>query len=220
MEKSPCSARFPGRGRAMNTVLGIASAFIVLMFACGDSATSPSGESDSGPVYPMFVDGDADGVNDYVERDTHDPGPATARITSRSAVSGTALLGHGFVDGDGDGICDYAQNGSDTWHGPGYSDADGDGICDCWDEDSPCTGDHLHLRYRDRDRNRVNDTVQAQDHEGGGHGYVDADGDGICDCAQDGSACWHGPGYVDADGDGVCDHWEPGGRGDGQPRGR
>lgn len=211
-------AGFRGWGQTVKAAAG-AVAVSILLLACQDSTTSPSGESDTGPVYPMFVDGDGNGVNDYVEEGTHDPGQATARSPSRSAVSGTALLGHEFVDSDGDGICDFAQNGSETWHGPGYSDADGDGICDCWDEDSPCTGDHLHLRYRDRDRNRINDSYQAQYHEGG-HGYVDADGDGVCDCAQGGSSCWHGAGFVDDDGDGVCDHWETGGRGYGQPQGK
>ena len=207
-----------GRSRTVRAAAGVVVVLLSLVLACSDSTTSPSGESDTGPVYPMFIDGDRNGINDYFESDTHDSGPATARISSRSAVTGVALLGHAFVDADGDGICDYSQNGSNTWHGPGYSDADGDGICDCWDEDSPCSGDHLHLRYQDRDRNRINDSYQAQYHEGE-HGYEDADGDGVCDCAQDGSSCWHGPGYVDADGDGVCDHWEPGGRGDGQMHG-
>lgn len=219
MERVAISSGFHCLGQTAKAALGMIVLVSATMFACDDSSTSPSGVSDSGPVLPMFVDADGDGVNDYIERTTHDPGPATARISARSAASGTALLGHGFVDRDGDGICDYAQNGSNTWHGPGYSDADGDGICDCWDEDSPCTGDHLHLQYRDRDRDRIGDSYQEQYHERERHRFRDRERDGVCDCAQDGSNCWHGPGYVDADGDGVCDHWQAGGRGYGQSRG-
>jgi hypothetical protein len=85
-------------------------------------------------IYPMYIDNNGNGTNDYVEMSSHDGGAAD-KVRSPSAdgmPSGSASAGHAFVDENGDGICDYAQNGSATWHGPGFVDEDGDGRPDYW----------------------------------------------------------------------------------------
>ena len=187
-----------------------------------DLLESESDANETELVYPMYVDANENGVNDYVEEPTHEPGSEAGKRASmpNGAVSdGPAPPGHAFMDENGDGICDFAQNGSATWHGPGFVDEDGDGICDYWDEDAARHGRHRGLRFRDEDDNDVNDYVERPAHRSPTHEFVDEDGDGICDLAQDGSPTWHGPGYVDENGNGRYDHWEPGGRGHGGPQG-
>lgn len=167
-------------------------------------------------VYPMYIDANANGVNDYVEASTHESATAN-RVSSTSGTlpPGPAPAGHAFVDEDGDGICDFAQNGSATWHGPGFVDENGNGICDYWDESSPQHHQHQGMEFQDHNDNQINDHFEARTHHGPGHAFVDGNGDGICDRAQDGSPTWHGPNFVDEDGDGRCDYWQPGGRGHG-----
>jgi len=100
-------------------------------------------ESDSA-VYPMFTDENSNGINDYLEEETHFSGsesPANSRSSrnpahhggqtsgqtgSDSAMQqGRGLHDHVFTDLNGDGVCDYGQNGSNTWHGPGFTDGNG-----------------------------------------------------------------------------------------------
>jgi len=185
---------------------GVPGAVLILLAVIAGCAGSGStaGPSPAGDAYPMYADANGDGVNDYVQAGTHDPGFAG---------------GHAYVDADRDGICDRAQDGGATWHGPGFVDADGDGICDRWEPGTPLYGQAGGMQYRDDDHNGVNDYFQAGRHGQVGHAYVDADHDGICDRAEDGTASWHGPGFVDANGDGVCDTWQPGGMGYGHPGG-
>lgn len=196
----------------LTLLLVIFTMLIVPLYRCGGDGGPVSPDSAaSRAVYPMFVDDDGNGVNDFVEAAVHNAG--TSLDENLAVTQGQASRGHAFRDGNGDGICDYGQNGSRTWHGPGFVDEDGDGVCDWWDDDMPRGSQSDGLRYRDRNRNRVNDHFEAQWHEGCGHGFIDGDGDGICDRAQDGSPAWHGPGYSDNDGDGICDVWGPGGDG-------
>lgn len=189
---------------------------MVLVSACSDRLPT-SGSEGSGEVLPMFVDDNGNGINDFVEQSSHDPGSAvTSSVSANGLESGT--YGHGFVDSNGDGICDFAQDGSNTWHGPGFTDEDGDGVCDYWQDGSYRFNSHSGLQYRDTDRNRINDTFELRWHEGYGHDFRDTNGDGICDYGQDGGSTWHGPGFEDADNDGTCDHWQPGGNGYGHGR--
>ncbi|MGK7344740.1 MAG: hypothetical protein ACNS63_02900 [Candidatus Nitrospinota bacterium M3_3B_026] len=199
--------------------LGLALAFSAWAIgACGSSDnTAPADSGENGAeqeaVYPMFIDGNANQVNDYFEAGTHDPG-------SSARASGPAASGHMFTDSGGDGICDYAQNGSNTWHGPGFEDENANGICDYWEEGTGHYNQGGGMMFRDQNRNMVNDYFEAQWHSATGHGFIDNDGDGICDRAQNGTAgIWHGPGFVDDDGDGVCDLWQEGGRGHGGSHG-
>lgn len=194
-------------------------AALVLVFTGCDFTEEKSASPDD--IYPMYVDDDGNGVNDYVESSSHESGGADK---ARSSVSengpeempvGPAPAGHGFADENGDGICDYAQNGSATWHGPGYTDENGNGICDYWDEASPRHHRHHGMRFQDHDDNHINDHIEEGTHWGPAHSFVDENDDGICDRAQDGSPTWHGPNFVDEDDDGRCDYWQPGGRGHG-----
>ncbi len=188
----------------------VLAAFLgISLFACGGSNSSSPGSDSASLIYPMFIDSNANNVNDYFEEATHDPG-------SSSRVIGMGSYGHNFIDDDGDGICDYAQNGSSTWHGPGYVDADNNGICDYWDESSMNYNMGGGMQYRDQNGNQVNDYFEEQWHMGYGHDFVDNDGDGICDYAQSGEiSMWHGPGFMDNDGDGMYDHWQEGHMGNG-----
>ncbi len=199
------------------------------MSYAGISAVQPIiiDDTDS-DVYPMLVDNDNNGINDYVEETTHFSGTASGRSSGNHGdvelrhgtqpdnqywVQEAGLYNHAFTDLNEDGICDYSQNGSNTWHGPGFMDEDSDGVCDYWDDDAPKYNMHEGVRFHDQDGNMVNDAYEAQWHLGNGHGFTDADGDGICDYAQDGGTAWHGAGFVDEDYNGVCDHWQTGGRG-------
>ncbi|NQU64659.1 MAG: hypothetical protein HQ517_10310 [SAR324 cluster bacterium] len=167
-------------------------------------------------VYPQYLDDNSNGINDYVEKDTHLAGYSLARLdnaTESTNQTTAAIQGHEFVDNDGDGICDYAEDGSPTWHGPGFVDEDEDGVCDFWDENSSVFNHHEGLRYQDSNGNGINDYVEENTHESSGHDFIDKNGDRICDEAQNGSSTWHGPGFMDDDHDGICDHWQPGGHG-------
>jgi len=178
-----------------------ALAIVMLLTSCS-GAGMPAGPSQDSDAYPKYVDANADGVNDYIQNGTHDPG---------------TRAGHAFVDANGDGICDYAQNGSASWHGPGFVDGNANGICDRWETGNPASNQPGGLRFRDDNGNGVNDYVESLGHGQVGHPFVDANRDGICDRAQNGTPAWHGPGYVDADGDSVPDNWQPGGMGYGGP---
>lgn len=156
----------------------------------------PENPEDAADAFPMFIDENDNGVCDYLEEGTHDPGD-----------------GHAFIDEDGDGVCDLAQNGGNAWHGPGFVDEDGDGVCDYWDPDARRFNRNAGMQFVDADENGVCDYWETGTHDPGVgqgpgfHEFIDEDNDGVCDLAQDGSNAWHGPGYVDADNDGVCDHW-------------
>ena len=199
-------------------VIVLFAAMVLVLTGCDFAGEKTESHED---VYPMYVDDNGNGVNDYVERSSHDSGGTeTARSFSsedgpRGMPMGPASSGHAFVDENGDGICDYAQNGSATWHGPGFTDENDNGICDYWDESSPRHHRHDGMQFQDHNENRVNDFFEEGTHRGPAHSFVDENGDGICDLAQDGSPTWHGPNFVDEDGDGRPDHWEPGGRGHG-----
>lgn len=195
-------------------VMALVAAMILLLTGCDFAEEDPESHDD---IYPMYVDNNQNGVNDYVERSSHDSGgPEKARSSSSGDMPmGPAPAGHAFADENGDGICDYAQNGSATWHGPGFTDDNGNGICDYWDEASPRHHRHDGVQFQDHNENQINDHFEEPTHEGPEHAFVDENGDGICDRAQDGSPTWHGPNFVDDDGNGRPDHWEPGGRGHG-----
>lgn len=143
-------------------------------------------------AFPMFIDDNENGVCDYFEEGTHDPG---------------GLGAHAFIDENEDGICDLAQNGSNTWHGPGFVDEDEDGVCDYWDNDALRFNRNVGMGFIDEDGDGINDYFQAGTY-GYNHDFIDENGDGVCDYAQDGSNTWHGPGFVDEDEDGICDHWD------------
>ena len=95
--------------------------------ACSDGTPASSSEFTSKSLaYPLFADGNGNGINDYAERALHEGN------------------GHAYADADGDGVCDFAQDGSPAWHGPGFSDEDGSGVCDRWEEDD--SGPHRGSR--------------------------------------------------------------------------
>lgn len=220
MMKSDVSMWRTGASRASLRlpVMALVVAMVLLLTGC-DLAEEDSGSRDD--IYPMYVDNNENGVNDYVERTSHDSGGAEkARLSSSKNMPeklpmGRATAGHAFVDENGDGICDYAQNGSVTWHGPGFVDENGNGICDYWDESSPRHHRHDGMQLQDHNQNRINDFFEEGTYRGPTHSFVDENGDGICDRAQDGSPTWHGPNFVDEDSNGRPDHWDPGGRGHG-----
>ncbi|HEB72643.1 MAG TPA: hypothetical protein ENI77_08475 [Nitrospirae bacterium] len=189
---------------------------VSLFAACGSNTSStvsnasPPGSAATSLIYPMYIDSNVNGVNDYFEEATHDPG-------SSARVFGMGSYGHNFVDIDIDGVCDYAQNGSSTWHGPGYVDENGNGMSDYWDASSM---NYYNMgggmQYMDANGNDINDYMEGETHLGYGHDFVDANSDGVCDYAQSGGiGIWHGPGYVDDDGNGLYDHWEVGHNGNG-----
>jgi len=205
-----------GRGTLRRGYLLLALMVVVGALLSGCDLFGEEDESQEA-IYPVYVDENGNGVNDYMEASTHDAGTSeTARTAAADSIPmGPAPRGHAFVDHSDDGICDYAQNGSATWHGPGFVDENENGICDYWDESSSRHHQHGGMQFRDHDENRINDHFEEGTHEGPGHSFVDENGDGICDRAQDGSPTWHGPNFVDENGDGRCDYWEPGGRGHG-----
>jgi len=173
-------------------------------------------------IYPMYVDNNTNGINDYFEAFDHNTTapPKIASISQNGHMMyGPAPYNHPFTDDNGDGICDYAQNGSNTWHGPGFLDSDNDGYCDYWEANSPMHNRQGGMYYRDENNNQINDYMEKEWHEGYTHEFTDNNGDGICDYAQDGSDTWHGPGFVDTNNDGICDYWEDGGRGHGPHNG-
>jgi hypothetical protein len=177
----------------------------------------------------MWADDSGNGINDYYEAGTHDPGSPMTRVVPSmhgpgmgpgmgGPGNGSPMTpgihggpGHAFVDSNGDGICDYAQNGSSTWHGPGWVDQNGDGVCDYWQQGSSAYGMGGGMMFRDQNGNGINDYVERSGHMGMGHDFVDLNGDGICDYAQNGGPdTWHGPGAVDSNHDGMPDMWAPG----------
>lgn len=187
-----------------------------LLLFSGCDTTDSQQEEDA--IYPMYVDGNNNQINDYMEQSTHDAGSDTAsKNKENQLLQGPPFgeRGHNFVDQDGDGVCDYAQDGSPTWHGPGFVDDNNNGICDYWDSSLDMHQRHEGMRFHDENGNHINDYFEGETHVGPGHNFVDQDGDGICDFAQDGSPSWHGPGFTDTNQNGTCDYWEEGGRGHG-----
>ncbi len=214
------SARVVGIGIAGSWIAIAALVASVGLAGCGSDGSSPNGRA-----FPMWADDNGNGINDYYEGGTHDPGSPTARFVpsmhgpgmgapSNESPRVPGMHGgpdHAFVDENGEGICDYAQNGSSTWHGPGWIDADGNGVCDYWQAGSPAYGMGGGMMFRDTNGNGINDYVERSGHVGMGHDFVDQNADGICDYAQTGgSATWHGPGAVDSNHDGMPDMWAPG----------
>lgn len=188
---------------------------LLLFISCGTTDT----QQEEGAVYPIYLDENSNGINDYVEQSTHDPGSTViSKNISNSLMQDQHFggRGHDFIDQNGDGICDFAQNGSPTWHGPGFVDDNNNGICDYWDSSQAMHQRHAGMRFHDENGNHINDYFERETHMGPGHDFVDQDGDGICDYSQDGSPTWHGPGFTDANQDGICDYWEEGGRGHGR----
>lgn len=55
-------------------------------------------------VFPMYLDGNGNGVNDYVEASSHDPGTSDkGQVDAPDGMPmGPAPAGHDFVDGDAD----------------------------------------------------------------------------------------------------------------------
>lgn len=115
---------------------------LLVIAACDFLSSEPEGETDEA-VFPVYVDDDGNGVNDYVEASGHTDSFGKARPASaHGPPHGPASAGHAFNDENGDGICDYAQNGSATWHGPGFVDENGDGRCDYWEPGGRGHGSH------------------------------------------------------------------------------
>lgn len=216
-----------GLGRALATL--VFAGTIIVGCDSGDSSNGMgSGNnrvSDGSTVYPVIADANNNGINDYVEKNTHASGPSA---TKTSAVlnfligaahaadtypHGAGLYNHSFIDTNNDEICDYAQNGSNTWHGPGFIDENKNGVCDYWEPGTLQHNKHEGMWFLDQNGNVINDFFEETTHQGGGHLFNDSDGDGICDDAQNGTNTWHGPNFVDADRNGICDHWQSGGRG-------
>ncbi|MEX0770476.1 MAG: hypothetical protein WD035_07080 [Balneolaceae bacterium] len=191
---------------------------LILFNNCGTTDTRQ--EEDA--VYPMYLDENNNGINDYVEPSTHDAGLMVSSKSIESQLLQDQYFGqrgHNFIDQNEDGICDYAQNGSPTWHGPGFVDDNNNGICDYWDSSLDMHRRHEGMRYLDENGNHINDYFEEGTHLGPGHNFVDQNGDGICDYAQDGRPTWHGPGFTDGNNNGMSDHWEQGGRGHGRSHG-
>ena len=161
-------------------------------------------------VYPMYIDDNGNGKNDYVEKETHYPGDDKPALAKRSSLVKTFSNGHDFIDENQDGICDFAQDGGNIWHGPGFVDNNIDGICDYWESGNAMHNHNRGMRFIDENGNSINDYVERTTHKGGAHNFIDENSDGICDFAQNGGKSWHGPGYVDTDHDGICDYWQPG----------
>ncbi len=202
--------------------LGLAA--ITFSGCSGSSDSDSSGSSTAVGIYPMYLDNNANGRNDYMESGTHVSGAVAKSSIFRllfgvkEALADTGFYNHSFADGNGDGICDYAQNGSNTWHGPGFIDENGNGACDYWEAGSQQYNRNGGIRYQDQNSNRINDYYESSWHYND-HGFADGNGDGICDYAQNGSNLWHGPGFIDGDSNGVCDYWQAGGSGPGYGRG-
>ena len=200
-------------------LLGLAA---VTFAGCGGSSDSDSsGSSAAVGVYPMYLDNNANGINDYVESGTHFSGQAIADASIlhrllgvKDVFAATGLYNHAFADGNADGICDYAQDGSNTWHGPGFIDENGNGTCDYWEPGSQQHNHNGGIHYLDQNGNQINDYCEHPWHDNN-HAFTDGNADGICDHAQNGSNTWHGPGFIDRDSNGVCDHWQVGGSGHG-----
>ncbi|WP_340106817.1 hypothetical protein [Rhodohalobacter sp. 8-1] len=197
-----------------NAYLFILIILSTLLLSSGCKTSTEPEEAD--PVFPMYIDVNSNGINDYVEQETHEPGPGTHSATTDLS----SFPGHSFIDSDNDGICDFAQDGSPTWHGPGFVDDNNNGICDYWDESHPMHSRHEGMRFHDENGNHINDYFEEETHHAKGHNFIDEDEDGICDYAQDGSPSWHGPGFIDGNRNGMHDHWENGGRGHGGMMGR
>jgi len=193
---------FPGVLALFAVMAGMA-----LISSCGSgSSAGKTSTTSASRVYPMFVDANGNGINDYFEQATHDSG-ASAKLDG-------AVKGHAFIDANGDGICDHAQDGSLTWHGPGFVDNNGNGICDYWESGTSMYGQNGGMMFLDQNGNGINDYFEAATHQGYSHSFVDLNGDGICDYAQNGeTSSFHGPGFTDTNGDGICDHWQSGGNG-------
>ena len=186
--------------------------WMILAFSACKTSTEPEVDVDS--IFPMYLDENANNVNDFVEQGTHEAGQQkTISSANTSSVPGGGP-GHSFVDENNDGICDYAQDGSPIWHGPGFVDENGNDVCDYWDESHPMHQQHEGMRFHDKNDNNINDYMEEETHWGE-HAFADENEDGVCDLAQDGSPTWHGPGFVDMNGNGMSDHWEQGGRGHG-----
>lgn len=201
-------------------ILTVFIAQIVFLSGCTNQSMDKQNKAE---IYPMYVDNNVNGINDYFEEFTHESSQAKSLPTvaqyGRHIANGSAPYHHLYTDLNGDGICDYAQNGSNTWHGPGFIDNDNDGICDYWELKSPIHNRQMGMQYKDENQNQINDYFEQPWHAGYNHDFVDANGDGICDYAQDGSNAWHGPGFIDDNNDGICDHWQNGGKGYGPRHG-
>jgi hypothetical protein len=94
-----------------------------LVIAAGCIAGCEHDSGSSSGVFPKFIDGNANQINDYAESGSH-------------VVSADDPQWHTFVDANGNATCDFAESATPVWHGPGYVDSDGDGVCDYWDSDS------------------------------------------------------------------------------------
>lgn len=220
-----------GVSRSMTAAFVVALA-LVIGVGCGSSSSGDPAAASGGPgndpttaglVYPAFADDDSDGINDFVEAASHDPGAALRMMPGMGPGMGpgwpsspvtpgvSAPPGHPFLDLNGDGICDYAQNGSNTWHGPGFLDEDLNGVCDYWQQGSTAYGMNGGMMFIDRNGNGINDYAEQPSHQGYGHSFVDQNHDGICDYAQSGGIdAWHGPNFADQDHNGMCDWWQQG----------
>lgn len=177
-----------------------------------DNSTAQDMTGAWGPgLHGVFIDEDADGVND-LSQDADGDGIANGLdsdyLTAKGIVLGRGAMGHSFVDEDGDGVNDLSQ------------DADSDGIPNGIDVDYTLPEGAIQKAFG------------GQSMMGGFRGFVDEDGDGVNDFAQDadgdgilngmdpdymtlngtqtgrfghGRGMMGGFGFVDEDGDGIND---------------
>ena len=134
-------------------------------------------------AYPMFLDDNNNGINDYIEKDTH------------------------FSVSDGNGIWKYeniayyAMAAQSSRHSDSHHDANGTV------QQTTVSNGTTQQAAVSNDAVQLNGMIQ----QGTGlhnHAFADLNGDGVCDYGQNGSGTWHGPGFTDANNNGLCDYWD------------
>ena len=130
-----------------------------------DNPTAQNMTGAWGPgLHGVFIDEDADGVNDLsqdADSDGIPNGLDSDYLTAKGIVLGRGAMGHSFVDEDGDGVNDLSQ------------DADGDGIPNGIDVDYTLPEGATLQAFGGRGM------------MGGIRGFIDEDGDGVNDLSQD-----------------------------------
>lgn len=115
-------------------------------------------------LHGIFIDEDADGVNDLsqdADGDGIPNGLDSDYLKAKGIALGRGWMGRSFVDEDGDGVNDLSQ------------DADGDGIPNGLDVDYTLPDGAVQQAFGGRGM------------MGGFRGFIDEDGDGVNDLSQD-----------------------------------